>query len=474
MEEQKHDPQLSASWVDWFVSETLKQQGHETYRRARLLAGSCFIFFFSALAGIVLALTNRPFTSPVVQVSLLTMSGLLGCLLLLRKTGKLDYAGVLFTFSLALGIIVVSIFTGGIRSNIVPWGGLIILLTFFFSRMRWGLMMTVSLGLFVLTLYTYQELGYPLPATPPMDFKRRATGLVILIAFFISNCALSWLYESSRRKAIRLMEKTFTQNKQLAKDRDLARAMDQAKSQFLTNISHELRTPLNAIIGYTELLQETLEDDGQQEYNDDLQKIHRSGKHLLSLINDLLDLAKIESGKMFVQKEIFSTAVLCNDLHHSIEWMLKANNNTFALENHLEDVECCSDEKKLRQILLNLLSNACKFTENGHISLTCTESNVDKQRWLSFAIKDTGTGIPEDKQSKLFQSFSQLGELDNPIQKGTGLGLMLTKDFCELMGGSIEVISAEGQGSTFTVHLPDMIECDPPSTAPTPSPSETT
>ena len=102
------------------------------------------------------------------------MSGLLGCLLLLRKTGKLDYAGVLFTFSLALGIIVVSIFTGGIRSNIVPWGGLIILLTFFFSRMRWGLMMTVSLGLFVLTLYTYQELGYPLPATPPMDFKRRA------------------------------------------------------------------------------------------------------------------------------------------------------------------------------------------------------------------------------------------------------------------------------------------------------------
>ncbi|WP_228015994.1 sensor histidine kinase [Synechocystis salina] len=235
-----------------------------------------------------------------------------------------------------------------------------------------------------------------------------------------------------------------------------AEAANATKSIFLANMSHELRTPLNAIIGYSEMLIEEAEDLESEELVPDLEKILRAGKALLTLINDLLDISKIEAGKMDLYLETFNLNELIAGILDTINPLIKNNNNKLEVEIALESEEMYGDLVKVRQGVLNLLSNASKFTKEGVISFMVKEFEVDEKEWLSFQVKDTGIGMTEEQMSKLFEPFTQADSSTTRKYGGTGLGLAITRKFCQMMGGDIYLTSEIGVGSTFTIKLPNM------------------
>jgi hypothetical protein len=219
-------------------------------------------------------------------------------------------------------------------------------------------------------------------------------------------------------------------------------------------MSHELRTPLNAIIGYSEILTEDAEDAGREEELADLNKIRASGKHLLALINDVLDLSKIEAGKMEVYLETFEVVPMLDDVVATIAPVVAKNNNRLEVQYAEGTGSIRADLTKVRQALFNLLSNASKFTRDGVITLAVDRESVDGREWLHFAVRDTGIGITPEQMSRLFQAFSQADASTTRNFGGTGLGLVLSRRFCQMMGGDITVESEAGVGSTFTIHLP--------------------
>jgi len=241
---------------------------------------------------------------------------------------------------------------------------------------------------------------------------------------------------------------------ELLKAKYVAEEASRAKSTFLANMSHELRTPLNAIIGYSEMLEEEAQDTTTVETVQDLQKIKSAGKHLLALINDVLDLSKIEAGKMGLHLETFDVAGTIEEIVTTLRPAIEKNSNT--LRVHLaDDVGMMrADITKVRQILFNLLSNACKFTDHGTISVDVDQSTDGGLDWLRFRVTDTGIGISDKQKKNLFQEFAQADTSIARKYGGTGLGLAITHRFVQLMKGRIGVESQPGEGSIFTVYLP--------------------
>ncbi len=263
--------------------------------------------------------------------------------------------------------------------------------------------------------------------------------------------------EQKIKEQIKIIEE---QNIELAKAHEKALEATKAKSSFLASMSHELRTPLNAIIGYGEMLIEELNEQGETRYRGDLEKIHLAGKNLLNLINEVLDLSKIEAGRMELYIEQFDMTALINEVAATIEPLTKKNENAFVL-NIVNDLPAVHlDLTKVRQILFNLISNASKFTQKGTITLTAgvERSSNDSEAKIVLKVSDTGIGITEEQKAKLFKEFSQADSSTTRQYGGTGLGLAITKHFCEMMHGSIEVESAPQKGTTFTVVLPQAIE----------------
>ena len=240
----------------------------------------------------------------------------------------------------------------------------------------------------------------------------------------------------------------------LADARDAAMEATVAKSRFLANMSHELRTPLNAIIGITEMVMEDAEDSGDRSVSEPLERIARAGKHLLQLINDVLDLSKIEAGKLEVNYEHVDLASLAGDVVGEAETLAAKNGNRLVVECPPDIGTVRSDPMRLRQIMLNLLSNACKFTENGSVSLSVARSREDGDDWISMRVVDTGIGMTNEQLGKLFQEFSQADSSTTRKYGGTGLGLAISDRLCRMMGGSIDVKSEPGVGTTFSVRLP--------------------
>ena len=253
-----------------------------------------------------------------------------------------------------------------------------------------------------------------------------------------------------------ISDKSLLQKKhvELEEAKSITDRASKAKSEFLANMSHELRTPLNAILGYSEMLQEEAEDLGHNDYLPDLKKIHGSGKHLLGLINDILDLAKIESGKTTLYWEDIKIHNLVNEVAETVQPLIAKNGNELSL-NIDEDVDTLhADVTKLRQSLFNLLSNAAKFTENGNINLDVTLVGGSEDRYMLFSVRDTGIGLTEEQKIGLFKAFSQADESTTRKYGGTGLGLAISRKFCRLMGGDLTVESKYGKGSMFTASIP--------------------
>ena len=269
-----------------------------------------------------------------------------------------------------------------------------------------------------------------------------------------------------QEKSVRLALES--KNAELEVARRAADEANRAKSTFLANMSHELRTPLNAIIGYSEMLQEESADVGQESFVPDLQKIHGAGQHLLGLINDVLDLSKIEAGKMTLFLEEFDLHKVLREVESTVQPLIRKNANTLVVECPEDIGTMHADQTKVRQILFNLLSNAAKFTEKGSIRLQVTRESVVRNQGsaapaephasrITFHVQDTGIGMTAEQLGRLFEAFQQADVSTSRKFGGTGLGLAISRRFARLMGGELTAASQSGQGTTFTVELPAVV-----------------
>ena len=261
------------------------------------------------------------------------------------------------------------------------------------------------------------------------------------------------LEESNQELEFRVSERTA----ELEEAKEAAESATRTKSAFLANMSHELRTPLNSIIGYSEILQEEAELSGDEDSIPDLRKIQGSSRHLLNLINSILDLSKIEAGRMELQLAPMSIIDLAQDVMETIHPVAEAKFNTVVLDNASTVDSIESDFDKLRQCLLNLLSNANKFTQEGELTLTIKTISYQTENYLEFIVTDTGIGMAKDQLEKIFEAFTQADTALTRRYGGTGLGLTITREFVRMLGGTISAQSELGRGSVFTILIPQVV-----------------
>jgi signal transduction histidine kinase/CheY-like chemotaxis protein len=377
-----------------------------------------------------------------------------------------NYIAGLFWFA----ITAIVWFAGGARSPVMITLIAVAMLAWLLTQSRWRVAWLALTSCSILGFLLIEKLGISNPNTIPPDVVIYLQP-VILLAVIAISLSVVWFFELLKKDAMAVLAESNLAIKKNQKElvrltHDLSTARDEAvrasrtKSSFLANMSHELRTPLNAIIGYSELLLEDAEDSGDEESAEDLGKIHSAGEHLLALISDILDLSKIEAGRIEIHPEEFTLSSFLSDVSVTVDPLAAKKNNAFELVFDESLGGMFSDQTRVRQILLNLLSNACKFTHEGTVSLTVEAFAYEERDWLRFAVKDTGIGMTPKQLDKIFDAFTQADHLTSRTYGGTGLGLAISRKLAQMLGGEIHAASEEGEGSTFTLEIPRRVATD--------------
>ena len=375
-----------------------------------------------------------------------------------RFTGNLQLSALLSVELLAFASLLGAFFYGGVSSPFLPWLIVSLLLGFFYLSER--PLLVVALFTFNILVFCVGYLAFGFPQLLSEEELAPVGWISILSAtIYMSWMAIYYANVISMRSDLeREAERHRRTAERLHQAKDMADLANHNKSIFLAKMSHELRTPLNAVIGFSEILLETAEEENQAGKIVDLQRINSAGKHLLSLVTDVLDLSKIEANCIDVNVGRFDLNFLIDDVVATGQPLMMANNNKLVVKRAGQLGEVSTDQTKLRQVILNLLSNAAKFTEAGTITLTVQRDKTANSDWIEIQVRDTGIGIAPADLARLFQNFQQATSTTSRKYGGTGLGLALSQRLCALMGGGISAKSDVNAGSCFTVRLPGWLD----------------
>ena len=446
--------QTSLRFIDWFIAEKS--------RRAKADLGRARTFVFTHLVGpasgaSIVAFLIRADPSPGVHVALIGAGIATFWLLplLLRFTGNLKLAATISVQTLIAVTLYGVYHYGGASSPFLPWLLIALANGFFYlsdTPLRVLVIFIVNLAAFI-GLWCLKG---TLPDRVPME-QLTVVGIVSVVSatLYMAWLAIYYGHLLTSESVLELEAERHRQtSERLALLKNEAEKASRDKSIFLAKMSHELRTPLNAVIGYSEILKEDADMAADAQRASDLSRINAAGKHLLSLVTDVLDIARIESNEMSLDVANFKVANLIDDAASTARPLIEKNRNRF--EVHLSPGLGCAttDELRLRQSVLNLLSNAGKFTADGVVTLTARRLRGDEGDWIEIEVRDTGIGISEGDLATLFQNFRQVQSRETRKTKGSDLGLALSQSFCLLMGGNIFVESDPGHGSRFTIRVP--------------------
>jgi signal transduction histidine kinase len=439
--------------VDWFIPAASKLE-----RSERVLAQN---FVFTHLFGPALSQSISVFlfrADPDPGFACFTMIGCI-CLFWLfpfyyKYTGNLRLAALMSVELLAFTSLFGAFFYGGVSSPFLPWLIISLLLGFFYLS---------DTPMTVVRIFTINITGFAL-AWKMFGFPDRLThdqlAIVGWISIMSATIYMAWMaiYYANmvvmRSELLREVERHRETATCLQAAKTMADRANRAKSIFLAKMSHELRTPLNAMIGFSEILLDEVELDGKSVGKKaDLEKINAAGKHLLSLVTDVLDLSKIEANHIELKLERFVLSDLVHEVVSSVQPMMLSKSNSLVVNSPPDLGTVCTDRTKLRQAAINLLSNAAKFTEAGTITFSVTRRRHQAGDWIEIKVEDTGIGISASDIGRLFQDFEQANPSTASRYGGTGLGLALSQRLCGLMGGSISVASVLGEGSCFTIRV---------------------
>jgi signal transduction histidine kinase len=377
---------------------------------------------------------------------------------LFKFSRNLQISALLSVELLAFTSLFGTYFYGGVNSPFLPWLIVDLLLGFFYLSERPVLVVMLFAVNIGGLLVAYFWNGFP-QLVPLADLATVGWISILSATVYMSWMAMYYANVMATRSEVeRETERHRITAVKLQETKVLADAANHAKSIFLAKMSHELRTPLNAVIGYSELLLEVMEPgETSQSKANDLRCINAAGKHLLSLVTDVLDLSKIEADKVEINVESFSLDALIDQVMATSQPLAAKNSNTLTVQRQSNLGIADTDQTKLRQVLLNLMSNACKFTKGGTISLVVKRDRRSTGDWIEMQVRDSGIGIAPADVEKLFQNFQQVSAATSGKYGGTGLGLALSQKLCALMGGGITVSSELGRGSCFTVRIPAQV-----------------
>ena len=439
--------------VDWFIPVWVHNERNElaVWRN----------YVFTHLAGPLMAQSISIFlyhTDKSHGFACWTMIAGISCFwslsFVLKYTQSLSIAAIGSVQLLCMASLGGAYFYGGVASPFLPWILVAVLLGFFYLSDRPKFVAGLMIG--NISAFAMAALAFGFPEIVPLQ-KLTQVGWISVISGGIYMAWMAIFYSKIMSMRSTLQRETDNHRRtaerlQSAKER--AERVSRAKSIFLARMSHELRTPLNAVIGYSEILLEDVPDDGDAQRRSDLQRINDAGKHLLSLVTEVLDITKIERNDSDVKAETFDVATIIQQIKATCDSLAKVKKNELALDLQPDLGTIHNDAVKFRQILLNLISNAAKFTSNGRIVISALRREAEDGEQVEVCVADSGMGMTPDEISRLFKRFSQASADTEKRFGGSGLGLSICASFCTLMGGAISVESAVGKGSRFTVVIP--------------------